>query len=91
MTLQRPPIPASITPPFQPQISDEMRNTLTSLLQELLLKTHELSFEYSTLDCESLGSCQLAQKSKELFKVVKKLNEFIKKMAADTSKASYIQ
>jgi hypothetical protein len=50
-------------------------------MQELLLKTHELSFEYSTMECEEIGVCPLAKKSKELFRIVKKLNEMIRKMA----------
>jgi len=50
-------------------------------MQQLLLKTHELSFEYSTLDCEEIQECPLAQKSKELFRVVKHLNEVMKQVA----------
>jgi len=50
-------------------------------MQELLLKTHELSFEYSTLDCDEVAECPLAKKSRELFRVVKKLNELVRKMA----------
>jgi len=50
-------------------------------MQELLLKTHELSFEYSTMECEEISVCPLAKKSKELFRVVKKLNELVRKMA----------
>jgi len=50
-------------------------------MQELLLKTHELSFEYSTLECDEISSCPLGKKSKELFRVVKKLNELVKQLA----------
>jgi len=63
-----------------PEISAEVRDELTALMQELLMKTHELSFEYSTLDCEQLSQCPLCKKSKELFRVVKKLNELVRKM-----------
>jgi len=50
-------------------------------MQQLLLKTHELSFEYSTLDCEELTNCPLAQKSRELFKVVKEMHKLMRKIA----------
>jgi hypothetical protein len=49
-------------------------------MQELLLKTHELSFEYSTLECEKIKDCPLAQKSRELFRTVKQLNNLVRKM-----------
>jgi len=61
------------------QIPVEARDELTALLQELLLKTHELSFEYSTLDYEHLTNCPLAAKAQELFKVVKRLNEIVRR------------
>jgi len=64
-----------------PQLAPEVRDEITSIMQQLLLKTHELSFEYSTLDCEEIQECPLAQKSKELFKVVKRLNEVMKQVA----------
>jgi len=73
-----------------PPISDELRDQLTALMQELLLKTHELSFEYSTLDCDNIQNCELAKKAKELFKVVKKLNNLIKKISPPPQRASYI-
>jgi len=62
-------------------LAPEVRDELTSLMQELLLKTHELSFEFSTMECDEISACPLAKKSKELFRVVKKLNEMIRKMA----------
>jgi len=58
-------------------------------MQELLFKTHELSFEYSTLDCKDISSCPLAVKSRELFRVVKKLNEVIRRITP-TAPTSYI-
>jgi hypothetical protein len=61
--------------------TQEVRDELTQLMQDLLLKTHELSFEYSTMECEDIADCPLAKKSKELFRVVKLLNEMVKKMA----------
>ena len=73
-----------------PVIPDEVRDELTALMQELLLKTHELSFEYSTLDCEKIQECELAKKAKELFKVVKKLNKLVRRMAAPPAKPSYV-
>jgi len=69
------------TPPQPPPISPEVRDELTVIFQELLVRTHELSFEYSTLDCEDVRDCPLAQKSKELFKVVKKLRQLMSKVA----------
>jgi hypothetical protein len=71
------PIQPPITPP---PIAPEVRDELTNLMQELLLKTHELSFEYSTMDCNTIQKCPLALKSKELFKVVKELNALVRKM-----------
>jgi len=73
-----------------PVLSEEMRDELTSLMQELLLKTHELSFEYSTLDCENMSKCPLAQKSRELFKVVKELNNLVRRMTPQRSQPSYV-
>ncbi|MEM2297610.1 MAG: hypothetical protein QXH10_09305 [Ignisphaera sp.] len=66
-----------------------MRTELTSLMQDLLLKTHELSFEYSTLDCESIQACSLAQKCREIFKIVKRLNQVVKGISAPQRKPSY--
>lgn len=77
------------TPPT-PAIPEAVRDELTQLMQELLLKTHELSFEYSTLDCPNVQNCELAKKAKELFKVVKKLNNLIRGMAAPPSKPTYV-
>jgi len=60
-------------------------------MQELIVKTHELSFEYSTSDCEEILECPLAKKAKELFKIVKKLNEVVRKLAQPpSSKSTYI-
>jgi hypothetical protein len=67
-----------------PAISPEVRDELTGLMQDLLLKTHELSFEFSTMECEEIANCPLAKKSKELFRVVKRLNETVRKMASPT-------
>jgi len=75
----QPVAPQTIAPP--PAISQEVRDELTSLMQDLLLKTHELSFEYSTMECDDINVCPLAKKSKELFRVVKKLNQIVRKMA----------
>ena len=69
--------PTALAPtPVPPEIRDE----LTSLMQELLLKTHELSFEYSTLECDKIKECPLAQKSRDLFRTVKKLNALVRQM-----------
>jgi len=76
--------------PSAPVIPDEVRDELTTLMQKLLLNTHELSLEYSTLDCEKIQSCGLAKKAKELFKVVKKLNNLVKQMAQPPAKPSYV-
>jgi hypothetical protein len=73
-------MPQTVAPQV-PAIAPEVRDELTALMQDLLLKTHELSFEYSTMECEELSNCPLGKKSKELFRVVKKLNELVKKMA----------
>jgi hypothetical protein len=77
--------------PPAPVIPQEVRDELTAIMQELLLKTHELSFEYSTLDCEEIQNCPLAKKSREIFKVVKHLNELVKKMAPPSTKPTYVR
>jgi len=61
-------------------IPEALQDKLTALMQDLLLKSHELSFEYSTLDCEDIQVCPLAKKAKELFKIIKELNELVKRM-----------
>jgi hypothetical protein len=77
-------ISANITTPAQTVTTaippPEVRDELTSLMQELLLKTHELSFEYSTLECDKIKDCPLAQKSRELFRTVKQLNNLVRRM-----------
>jgi hypothetical protein len=70
------PTPTITAPPISPEVRDE----LTALMQDLLLKTHELSFEYSTLECDELSTCPLGKKCRELFRVVKKLNDTVRKM-----------
>jgi len=72
-----------------PEISEEFRGELDEIMRELLITAQELSFEYSTLECESLLSCPLAQKSKQLFKCIKKLNELAKKYTQQTAKMTY--
>jgi len=62
-------------------MAPESRDELVVLMQELLLKTQDLTFEYSTLECDDMVNCPLCKKSKELFKVVKKLIELFRKMA----------
>lgn len=62
-------------------VSPDIRDQLTLLMQDLLLKTQELSFEYSTLDCDDIKECPLANKCKELFRTTKKIHEFVKKIA----------
>lgn len=69
----------------QPTITPEQRDRILSLMQKLLLKTHEASFEYSTLDCKDLATCPLAQKNKEIFKVVKELTQLIREMTPPES------
>ena len=82
--------PAPVAPEAA-AIPEEYRDELAALMQELLLKTHELSFEYSTLECEKVTECPLAQKAKELFRVVKKLTELVRKFAPPPSQPSYIR
>jgi hypothetical protein len=84
----RPMQPPTVT---APPISEEVRDELTAIMQELLLKTHELSFEYSTMDCPDIQKCPLAQKSRELFKVVKDLNKLVRQVAPPTTKPTYVK
>jgi len=67
--------------PPMPTLPPETRDQLTNLMQELLLKTHELSFEYSTSDCEEITQCPLAKQSRELFKTVKKLHSIVRQVS----------
>jgi len=67
--------------PPAPTLPPEARDQLTNLMQELLLKTHELSFEYSTSDCEEITKCPLAQQARELFKTVKKLHRIVRQVS----------
>jgi len=67
--------------PQPPAIPDQLRDQLTGLMQELLLKTHELSFEYSTSECEEIRDCPLAIQAKELFKTVKKLHKLVRQVS----------
>jgi len=53
-------------------------------MQQLMLKAYELSFEYSTSDCEEITKCPLGRKAKELFKVVKALYELMKDLTPPT-------
>jgi len=86
--VKAPPSPVGVG---APTITDEDRDALTTIMQELLLKTHELSFEFSTLDCAEVQTCPLAQKAKELFRVVKELNNRVRKMTAATTRPPYIR
>jgi len=78
-----PPVQVSEQMVEQPVIPQEVRDKLTSLMQSLLLKTHELSFEYSTMECSKITNCPLAMKAKELFKTVKELNQLMKEAAPE--------
>jgi hypothetical protein len=76
-----PQAPIQTVAPPAPPIAPEVRDELTALMQDLLLKTHELSFEYSTMECDELSNCPLGKKAKELFRVVKKLNQLVRRMS----------
>jgi len=82
--------PVPTKQPPVPTIPPETRDQLTSLMQELLLKTHELSFEYSTSDCHEITECPLALQARELFKTVKKLHRIVRQVSP-TSEASYVR
>jgi len=82
-----PPTPQPMVQP--PTISDQLRDQLTTLMQELLLKTHELSFEYSTSECEEIRECPLAMQAKEMFKTVKKLHKLVRQVTPP-KKAGYV-
>lgn len=66
----------------QPTImAPDVRDRLTTLIQELLLKTQELAFEYSTLDEEHLMECPLAPKCKDIFRTTKEIYDYVRKLA----------
>jgi hypothetical protein len=65
----------------QAPLPTDLREELTLLVQDLLLKCQELAFEYSTLETSHLVECPLADKCKDLFKTTKRIHEFIRKLA----------
>jgi len=81
-----PPQPTATAPPIPLEVRDE----LTAIMQQLILQAQDLSFEYSTLDCEEVLDCQLARKCKELFKVVKRLREMLSKLIPP-AKTDYVK
>jgi len=76
-------------PPEVAEIPEEFRSELDEIMRDLLTHAQELAFEYSTCDCSKLLECTLAQKSKELFKDIKRLNEVAKKYAPKPEKLTY--
>jgi hypothetical protein len=76
-------------PPETIEIPEEFRSELDEIMRDLLTHAQELAFEYSTLDCPKILECTLAQKSKELFKDIKRLNEVAKKYAPKPPKVTY--
>jgi len=54
-------------------IPPELREKLSRLTAELMTKSYELAFEYTTLECKNLMKCSLACKARDLFKTVKEL------------------
>ncbi|MEM2528590.1 MAG: hypothetical protein QXG40_04255 [Ignisphaera sp.] len=75
---------ATVAPPTTPmpvEVPKEITDELSRLIQDLLLKAHELSFEYSTMECDDILNCPLAKKAKELFRIIKQLSEISKKTA----------
>lgn len=61
-------------------IPEQFRDELATVVQELVTKAHELSFEYCTLECSNITTCPLAKKGRELFKAVKMFNEVMRKV-----------
>lgn len=89
-TPEREGVEASLrAPPEIPEIPEEFRGALDEVMRDLLMHAQELAFEYSTCDCPKILECTLAQKSKELFRDIKKLNEIAKKMAPKPAKVTY--
>jgi hypothetical protein len=76
-------------PPETIEIPEEFRSELDEIMRDLLTSAQELAFEYSTLECPKILDCPFAQKSKELFKCIKRLNEVAKKYAPKTEKVTY--
>lgn len=72
------------------EVSKEVTDELSRLIQDLLLKAHELSFEYSTMECDEILSCPLAKKAKELFRIIKQLSEMSRRMVAPPG-AQYVR
>jgi len=85
------PTSATVVAPTPTPLPPEVRDELTALMQELLLKTHELSFEYSTLECDKIKECPLAQKSRDLFRTVKKLNQLVRQMQTQQQQPAYVK
>ena len=50
-----------------------MQKELNDIVGGLLTKAHELTFELATSDCPHVNECPIAQKAKEIAKLVKRL------------------
>ena len=70
-------------------IPPEVRNDLSRLTAELMTKSYELAFEYTTLECKDLMKCSLACKARDLFKTVKELYNVLRKITP-TRTPSYV-
>ena len=52
-----------------PQVQQE----LNEIVSGLLTKAHEITFELATSDCPHVNTCPIAQKAKDIAKLVKRL------------------
>jgi hypothetical protein len=81
--------PVAGSPSGTVELPEEFRSELDEIMRDLLTSAQELAFEYSTLDCSKILDCPLAQKSKELFKCIKRLNEVAKRLAPRPAQVTY--
>jgi hypothetical protein len=50
-----------------------VQKELNEIVGGLLTKAHELTFELATSDCPRVNECPIAQKAKDIAKLVKRL------------------
>jgi len=72
-------IPATEVP--QPSKQDILRDKLSQIISNILVKSQEIGFELVTCECQLISTCPIAKKSKELIKELKNLFELRKEMS----------
>jgi len=66
-------------PPAQPSKQDVVRDELSKIISNILVKSQEIGFELVVSECPNMSKCPIARKSKELIKELKALFELREK------------